>query len=190
MNQSPSFQKSPLVILVTGWRQAGKTTLLLKLREAALGAGLSVGGFLSVARFGDGGEKIGIDVMDVKSGEQVPLAMSQDGGAVRTGKYRFDADALRSGQRFAEAGREADVFFVDELGPLELVQGEGWIDVIELVRGRTRGITFVVVRPELLELARERLGLPADSPCLTVEETNRDDLANTLGVWLGDYGSL
>lgn len=179
----PAPDTSGAVILVSGWRQAGKTTVLLAVREAAIRAGLSAGGFLSVARFEDG-VKTGIDLLDAASGEMIPLATVGGEGAIRTGYYTFNPQALDAGLRYAVSGAQADVFIVDELGPLELLRGEGWAAVIPVIAARAFGVAFVVVRPELLDLLRERLALPPDSPVIVVDESNRDDLRAALIAWV------
>ena len=173
------------IILVTGERGAGKTTLLLALREAALRAGLRTGGFLSVARF-VGGEKTGIDLMDAASGAVSPLAVVGGSGPVQTGHYTFDAAALSAGVRYAEVGHDADLFFVDELGPLELVRGEGWAATLPMIAARAYGVSLVVVRPALLGAAREALALEPDSPMMTVTRDNREALRAAVVAWIGD----
>ena len=179
----PAPDDSGSVILISGWRQAGKTTLLLDLRAAARDAGLQTGGFLSPGRFVQG-VKTGIDLMDAASGATIPLATVGGQGAIHTGHYSFDAAAFAAGVRWAEAGQTADVFLVDELGPLELVRGEGWAAVIPLLRARRFGVALVVVRPELIDAAREQIGLPPDSPLIPIDESNRDDVRDRLVGWL------
>ncbi|NDJ76440.1 MAG: hypothetical protein GYB65_09285 [Chloroflexi bacterium] len=175
------------IILVSGERRIGKTTLLLKVREAAQHAGRSVGGFLSVARFVDG-HKTGIDLMNAATGETVALAEYREDTAgaktPATKHYVFNPDALAYGLRYAESGQAADVFFVDELGPLELERGEGWADVIDMVRARVFGVGFVVVRPELIDVACARLDLPPGAPQITVNADSRDRLAGELAAWI------
>jgi nucleoside-triphosphatase THEP1 len=182
------------VILVSGERRVGKTTALLKVRETAIRVGLRVGGFLSVARFDDA-QKTGIDLMDAASGEVMPLATMVSGaasgdptggagGVIRTGHYTFNPAALAAGRRYAEAGQDADVFLVDELGPLELLRGEGWADVIPMIRVRRFGAALVVVRPELIELSRGQMDLPLETPVILIDETNREALAVTLINWI------
>jgi nucleoside-triphosphatase THEP1 len=184
--QLPRPDQSGAVIVISGWRQVGKTTLLLSLRETALQAGLSVGGFLSLACF-EAGTKTGIDLMDAATGTRLPLATFGGEGPVRTGHYGFDPQALEHGLRCAEAGQGADVFFVDELGPLELKRGEGWAAVIPMLRARTYGVALVVVRPELVDLARDQIDLPPDLIVLTVTEDNRDVLLASLTEWLAAF---
>ena len=173
------------LVLISGGRGAGKTTLLLRLRDAALKTGRTVGGFLSPER-AENGEKVGIDLLDAATGERVPLATVGTGGPVSTGRYRFDPVALEAGLRFARSGQGADVFFADELGPLELVRGEGWADVIPLVRAREAdgGVALVVVRPELLDAARQRFDLPAGSPVVSITEATREAVCRALEAWI------
>jgi len=76
------------------------------------------------------------------------------------------------------------VFLVDELGPLELVRGEGWAGIIPMLRQRAFGVALVVVRPELLDQARAALDLAADSPLIQVDEPERDTLATCVSAWL------
>lgn len=180
----PGPDRRGIVVLVSGWRRVGKTTALLAARAAALDARLSVGGFLSVARIDAHGEKTGIDLMDAATGAVVPLATLGGDGPVRTGRYAFDPAALEAGLRFADAGRFADVFFVDELGPLELERGAGWAAVIPLIAARAYGVALVVVRPELIDRARELLELPPARKVVTIDEATRDTVTAALADWV------
>ncbi|MEB2286943.1 MAG: hypothetical protein OZ934_02415 [Anaerolineae bacterium] len=179
----PSPRERGTTILISGERGAGKTTALLRVRAAALGAGLSAGGFLSVARFA-GDEKVGIDVLDAATGALHPLAEVGEGGALRTGVYRFHPAGIAAGLRFAQDGQGADVFFADELGPLELERGEGWADVLPLIAARAFGVGFVVVRPSLLTVVRARLSLPDGTPIAIIERGAGDAVAETLAAWV------
>lgn len=178
-----------VIVLVSGDRRAGKTTLLLAAREAAQAVNLSVGGMLSIARFEDG-EKIGIDVMNAASGERRSLAVfaSEPGGPIHAGHYSFDPAGMAAGFDYARAGHTADLFIVDELGPLELRRGEGWAPVLPMIRAREFGVALVVVRPELLDAARAALDLPADVPVIVVTPENRARLIARLNAWIAARG--
>lgn len=184
----PPVDARGVVVLISGWRRVGKTTLLQTLRAAALEAGLRMGGFLSPARFVNG-VRTGIDVMDAATGDLVALAAVSDEphageNGPRTGHYIFTPDGLAAGLHFAAAGSTADVFLVDELGPLELVRGEGWAEVLPLIRARTFGAALVVVRPELVDAARTQLALPPETPVIMVDEETLVEWAILLSDWL------
>ncbi len=179
----PAPDERGAIILLSGNRRSGKTTVLRRVRQTAQSQGLSTGGVLSVARF-RATEKVGIDVMDAATGVTFPLAVTGTAGIIHTGRYSFDPAGIAAGLRFAEAGHTADIFFVDELGPLELERNQGWVGVLPLIAARAFGVAFVVVRPELLALARARLGLPDTAPLLLVEPSTRDTLADRLCAWV------
>lgn len=179
----PAPDQRGVIILVTGDRRSGKTTLLLRVRLAALAHGLSTGGFLSVARF-CGDEKVGIEVMDAATGDICPLAVVGTGGPIHTGHYRFEPEGIAAGLRYARLGYRADIFFVDELGPLELERDEGWAEVIPLIATRAFGASFVVVRPELIPLAYGHLNLDDATSTLHVDPANRLALEDRLTAWL------
>ncbi len=186
--QLPAPDAQGVVVLVSGWRQVGKTTLLVRVHQAADAAGLTLGGFLSVACFVDGA-KAGIDLLDAKTGAKVALAYYEEepsdaDDAIRTRHYVFNERALDTGLYYAEQGQGADVFFVDELGPLELERDQGWVEVMAIVRERLFGVAFVVVRPELLDLAREKMHLLPETPLVDVNADNREALWQQLGRWI------
>ena len=98
------------------------------------------------------GAKVGFEAVDVGSGERWPLARTdQELGGPRVGPYSFDsaglARALRVLRRAATAGTGAtnrrnsavpcDLLMVDEIGPLELEQGEGFAPILDLVHWRS-----------------------------------------------------
>jgi nucleoside-triphosphatase THEP1 len=145
--------------------------------------------------------KVGFEAMDVGSGERWPLAYTdpstilrqgsgqgsghrQELGGPRVGPYSFEPAvldrALRVLRRAISAG--CDLLMVDEIGPLELEQGEGFAPILDLlpVEGPTH--TLIVVRPALLDPLLLRLRGAVRRPCRTgftvfsVTEENRDEL--------------
>ncbi len=68
---------------------------------------------------------------------------------------------------------------VDELGPLEIERGGGWLKAFDALRRPDFALALVVVRPELV--AQAQLKLPAGATIvLTVRPDNRDDLSGHL----------
>ena len=145
------------LVIITGPRGAGKTTLCGKLIDQAREAGWRVAGVLSLARVVDG-EKTGIDVVDLASNQQRALAIRSftAPSEIRTIGYAFDPQAMAWANTVLAGSGDCDLLVVDELGPLELRRHQGWQagpDVLD--RGNYR-LALVVIRPELLADARLR----------------------------------
>jgi nucleoside-triphosphatase THEP1 len=133
---------------------------------------------------------MGFEAVDVGSGERWPLARTdQELGGPRVGPYSFDpaglARALKVLRRAATAG--CDLLIVDEIGPLELEQGEGFAPILDLLPAEGPTHTLIVVRPAfvhqlLLHLRKMvRPGSPEPSfatpfKTFSVTEENRDKL--------------
>lgn len=181
-------------ILLTGKREVGKTTVCQAVAELARHRGYRPAGVITPALYAcselalsevegqsrrdSHGAKVGFEAVDVGSGERWPLARTdQELGGPRVGPYGFDpaalAKALEVLRRAATTGY--DLFMVDEIGPLELEQGEGFAPILDLlpIGGPTH--TLVVVRPELLDqlLLRLRSIRPT---VFNVTKENRDEL--------------
>jgi len=113
--------------LVTGEIGCGKTTVCRRTLDLLRAQGIMPGGVLSPARLDAKGTKIGIDVLDVMTGERRPLARRVPGGGETTGDYSFDERALAWANARLQAAVAAGpgLLVVDEIGPLELVRGGG-----------------------------------------------------------------
>jgi len=138
---------------------AGKTTFCLRRAEQARAAGWQVSGILCPPVF-QGGVKTGILVQDLRSGETRPLAVSSLSQTelstfnLPLGQWLFDSSALAWGNEVLAAALPCDLLIVDELGPLELMRGEGWQNAISVLRQPRYKIGLAVVRPSLLQTAQ------------------------------------
>ena len=142
------------------------------------------------------GAKIGFEAVDVGSGERWPLARTDhELGGPRVGPYSLDpaalARALKVLRRAATAETGAtvpcDLFMLDEIGPLELEQGEGFAPILDLLPFEGPTHTLIVVRPALLDQLRLHL---RDTECtvFNVTEANRDELPLRIVEELWGYG--
>lgn len=145
------------VNILTGEIQSGKTTLCLALAEAAREKGLQLGGLLSPGVF-KGEEKIGIDVLDLRTFQRRRLAELKGGldSGLETIRWSFLPQAAAWGNQALLRAAPCDLLLIDELGPLEFTRGEGWVNGFEIIERGDFQAALVVVRPSLLEEARRR----------------------------------
>ena len=146
------------LIVLYGASQTGKTSYLLKLIEYYQSIGLDVKGILSPAVFHNG-EKVGILVKDVFSGEEVSLAARRPvpvQNVLNKLNFIFDDEAINWGRTVLKSALPADVFIVDEIGPLELKMGKGWKEAIGQIILQQYRLCIVVLRESLHELVKDK----------------------------------
>ncbi|PKO14974.1 MAG: hypothetical protein CVU39_12935 [Chloroflexi bacterium HGW-Chloroflexi-10] len=153
------IQESELWI-ISGERLAGKTTLCAALVDGFRARGWKISGVRSPAVFA-GGEKVAIDVEDLRSGETRRLAVRANqpqpaNPGEKPLQWSFDPTALAWGNEVLAGAVPTDLLIVDELGPLELLRGQGWVNGLDALDSRTYRQAVLVMRPELLENACRR----------------------------------
>ncbi|RJP52487.1 MAG: hypothetical protein C4583_06610 [Anaerolineaceae bacterium] len=147
----------PGVTLVTGPRGAGKSLWCMGFAKHARVLGLDVRGLASPAVM-DGDQKIGIDLLDLASGERRRLAYrrGETGGDLAMTDWQMVAETLKWGNALLERVKSCNLFILDELGPLEFQNGVGLTAGLRFVDEHRTLPSFVVVRPSLLDAARQR----------------------------------
>lgn len=134
------------VILLTGERQTGKTTVLSEVVERLRSAGAKVSGLLT-RRTGPHD----LVVTELRTGASYPLtAPFQDSADSATRNFTMDEVAFARSSNALVTAFPTQVFVLDEIGPLELRHRRGWVQVLDLLRRETYVLAIVVVRPELL----------------------------------------
>jgi len=179
------------IIILTGERDTGKSTVCRETIALAQAKGYTCGGVLTLRRPGGA-----LDVLDVRSGDVRRLTLESDAGpstslrpgsgqalragpAVIQGRFCFDPEVLAWGNAALARAVPCDLLVVDELGPLEMERGHGWTRALDVLRGTDFALALVVVRPELL--VRAQLQLPTSATTvLTVTAENRDGLPAVL----------
>ena len=149
---------TPHILILTGNRGSGKTTLCKSLIERKTAEGRAVSGLLSPARF-DSKEKTGILTVDICTGEKRLLASKIDDeiSGFQFGIWTFDPEVLAWGNEVLRRSIPADLFIIDEIGPLEFAMSIGWTNVFDaLASGRYRA-ALVIVRPDYLRSAKIKL---------------------------------
>ncbi len=143
--------------IITGPRGSGKTSFCQKLINQARSRDWGIAGILSPARF-EGGVKVGIDAVDLRSGARCPLATLAAPGTeaqIQTETWAFNERSLAWGNQIFNEAVPCDLLVVDEIGPLELVRGIGWTNAIAAVNSAQFRVCLLVLRPELLLLSKQ-----------------------------------
>lgn len=143
--------------IITGEFGAGKTRWCQRFLELARQAGWNAAGILSPGLFEDG-RKVTIEAVDVRSGERRRLATrrrAEDCALIHTREWLFEMDTIRWGNTVVQQALPCDLLIVDEVGPLELLQGQGWVAALEAIASRAYRLAVVVVRPSLLPIAEK-----------------------------------
>ena len=146
------FPLSPKILLISGWRGVGKTLLCQRLVTAARAAGWDVAGLLSPARV-VAGEKTGIEVEDLRSGQQYLLAsrLAEELQGTRLGPWTFNDEKFAWGNQVLRSAVPCDILVIDELGPLEFDFGQGWVEGFRVFDSQLYHLAIVVVRPEYVD---------------------------------------
>jgi nucleoside-triphosphatase THEP1 len=145
------------ISLLTGEIQSGKTSLCLAVSEAAKQQGFQLGGLLSPAVF-KGGDKTAIDVLDLKTSSRRRLAelKANQTSELETIRWAFLPEAIEWGNQALLKALPCDLLLIDELGPLEFYQDQGWVNAFPILERGNFQAALLVIRPSLVEEARNR----------------------------------
>lgn len=155
--------KGNAIWLVVGESGSGKTTFCQQVIALARRQGSAVGGLLCPARF-ENGVKVSFDVRDLSSGAQRRLGWHRDitpqpadaTPPIAIGEWLLDGEALQWGNQVLRSSLSCDLLVIDELGPLELLAGQGWQAALEVLDSGRYRLALVTMRLSLRNLARQR----------------------------------
>ena len=163
------------IVILTGERSAGKSTICHKTIALAQGRRYTCGGVLTLSR-----PNGALDVLDVRRGDVRRLTLEHNAStAVIQGRFRFDPETLAWGSVALARATPCHLLVVDELGPLEMERGQGWSQAFDILREADFALALVVVRPELVGQAQRRLPV-CTTTVITVTPHNRDGLPDVL----------
>ena len=146
-------QHRPRIILITGERQAGKTTLCLKLYRLLKRQGIAVSGMITRQP-----RPHTLISIELRNGHRHTLTypFDSDQGIALT-HFRINPETMARSAEGVHRSFPTQVFILDELGPLELVRGEGWIEALSLLKTGEYNVALIVVRLTLLSAAVRQL---------------------------------
>jgi nucleoside-triphosphatase THEP1 len=171
----------PGIVILTGQRGAGKSTVCSRTVDLAQARGYTCGGIITLRQTTPGCATDCRDVLDVRTGHsrRLTVKVEPDSSAASSiviqGRFRFDPQTLAWAEDVLAQATPSHLLVVDELGPLEIMRGRGWKKAFDVLRKCAFRLALVVVRPELVDQARLRLS-PNPTTILTTTPRTRDDL--------------
>jgi nucleoside-triphosphatase THEP1 len=148
---------------VSGESGSGKTTWCKKIISDVHQKGMQVSGLLSPAVFRDG-EKVGIDLINLSSGEKRQLAKLREkyDPQATIKKWLMDLETITWANESLKKTGACDLLVMDELGPLEFTRKQGFIEAFPLIDRADYRAALIIVRPALLAQAQARWsGIPS-----------------------------
>jgi nucleoside-triphosphatase THEP1 len=172
------------VVVVTGGHDAGKSLFCMRVVRAAQRRGLSVGGLIT--------HKLVVDDAEIRFVEDVArreyrllYRCRTDAGLLARNP---SAETIGWAEDVLERAAECDLLVLDELGPHELVSGDGWEGALALLERRAERPTLVVVGDGLL--GRFRAALPRrDTSLVALSDENREESLAAMLAWLSGYST-
>ena len=147
------------VILVTGGKHCGKTTLVADFIASVSGRGLRIAGILARGLWRDN-LRAGFDLVDLSDGSICRLARRRHHPDPH---HHLMFDFLETGMRAGTQAldprrcRRADMVVVDEVGKLE-ARGDGWATHINALLAIDPPLFILIVRLDCMQRIRDRFG--------------------------------
>ncbi|ADK80591.1 nucleoside-triphosphatase [Sediminispirochaeta smaragdinae] len=142
----------PLVRVITGPVNGGKSTLLRHHLDRAERLGCSFGGFLTLPLWEkEGSRKSGFLLETLPGRSLVPIAgLTPAPGACRVGRFFLYREGVEAGLSSVLASLALDIVVLDEIGPAEL-SGDGHRQALDAALDGAKGEVWLSLRSSLLE---------------------------------------
>ena len=150
------------LIILTGQTGIGKSSICRRVCTLASEKGYRISGILSPPLYDDSGLKVGFLAEKIPDGEKWELARNDNNPSVKGpvwGQYTFSEKGFKKAAKVLKEALTGnyDIIVIDEVGPLELLRGEGFRPFIDLLVKENQTDLLIVVRPTLIKEIQEVL---------------------------------
>ncbi|HEY8532226.1 MAG TPA: nucleoside-triphosphatase [Limnochorda sp.] len=176
------------ILVVTGPKESGKSTLCRELARAAVQAGVDVAGIVTTKAGPRGRCRAGTEAppaWGVPSGERLVVTDLRSGRQALLGvwtgcRWVMREEGFALGHAALAAAVPCDLLIIDEIGRMELCHGQGWIESFNLLARGVFRQAVVTVREGCMDAFGRALAaaLPAGAPAPVL------DIHTLTGPWL------
>ena len=171
--------KKQKIIIITGNRGSGKTTLAYEYIDLLKRKDIKIGGVITKSddtkRYEN---KFLYSVVDILTNEEKKLLTSVKSTekSIKVGRFYMNLDALSwANEKITAASKICSALLIDELGPAEL-QGFGYARIAKELVNRYKGLIIFIVRIEILEQMRLFLHCsPETTIIVNAENSNKSN---------------
>jgi nucleoside-triphosphatase THEP1 len=170
----------PMVFVLSGKVNQGKTKFAMQVVEKLKQAGLNPAGFFSVGNTYDQNRKA-YSLKDIQTGIQRELCSFEPGKKkVRVGRFYFDMQGIEFGREIIleSPNQTNDLLVIDEIGPLE-INDQGWAPALEVVIKNSGFPQLWIVRESLLKPVIRKWNL-GDVFVFNISMETVDEIASTI----------
>jgi nucleoside-triphosphatase THEP1 len=170
----------PMVFVLSGKVNQGKTKFAMQVVEKLKQAGLNPAGFFSVGNTYDQNRKA-YSLKDIQTGIQRELCSFEPGKKkVRVGRFYFDVQGIEFGREIIleSPNQTNDLLVIDEIGPLE-INDQGWAPALEVVIKNSGFPQLWIVRESLLKPVIRKWNL-GDVFVFNISMETVDEIASTI----------
>ncbi len=165
------------VVIISGEKNQGKTSFLSNLASILKSNNFKIAGFLAIGIF-DNNKNKSFFLHDINSDEKIFLASTNKFSNISVGRFYFNPKAFDFGEKIIENNLNyADIFFIDEIGHLEL-KNNGWSNIVENLFFNNK-IQIWSVRNSLISDVINRFGL-SKAFVFDVSNDSETDVMNLL----------
>lgn len=168
------------VILVSGEKHCGKSTLVERFIASLAGRGLRIGGILAKGLWEDN-VRAGFDLVNLAEGSITPLARRRQHPHPQH-KLMFDFldTGIKAGAQALDAAScsQTDIVVVDELGRLE-ARGKGWAPYVKALLALKAPLFIFIVRLDCLQRICDLFGF-YNAPVIDAREPHALDHLRTV----------
>lgn len=173
-----SYELARNVVIITGDKGTGKTTFAKQMAESMKNKNIKISGVLSVGKF-ENNIKTQFELVDIQTNEKILLASTQIKSDLRFGKFYFNKEAFRFGEKVINRDiKNYDYILIDEVGMLEIQNG-GWYQTIENLFKHPDKKQIWVVRRKYIDNLVKTFGI-VEVCIIDIHKDNIEEVINKL----------